>query len=38
LQSINYEAESLMPSYRSLSAADLDNLVAYLNSLRGKAE
>jgi putative heme-binding domain-containing protein len=38
LQGINYEAESLMPSYRSLSAADLDNLVAYLNSLRGKAE
>jgi putative heme-binding domain-containing protein len=38
LQGINYETESLMPSYRSLSAADLDNLMAYLNSLRGKSE
>ncbi len=36
LKEIRYEKESLMPAYAWLSAAELDNLVAYLNSLRGK--
>lgn len=36
LKEIRYEKESLMPAYAGLSAAELDNLVAYLNSLKGK--
>jgi len=36
LKEVQYGRESLMPPYSSLSAAELDNLVAYLNSLRGK--
>jgi putative heme-binding domain-containing protein len=36
LKEIQYEKESLMPSYAGLPAAELDNLVAYLSSLRGK--
>jgi putative heme-binding domain-containing protein len=36
LREVRYEKESLMPPYASLSAAELDNLVAYLNSLRGQ--
>ncbi len=29
--------KSLMPAYRNLAADDLQNLLAYLNSLRGAA-
>jgi putative heme-binding domain-containing protein len=36
LKEIQYEKESLMPPYTGLPAAELDNLVAYLNSLKGK--
>ena len=36
LKQIQYEKESLMPAYAGFPAADLDNLVAYLNSLKGK--
>lgn len=37
LKEVRRESRSLMPSYRStLSAAEIDNLVAYLNSLRDK--
>ena len=36
LGGIQYDKESLMPPYQSLSAADLENLLAYLKSLRGK--
>jgi len=37
LKDIKRESRSLMPSYASmLSAADLENMVAYLSSLRGK--
>ena len=36
LKEIQYETESLMPPYAGLTAAELDNLVAYLNSLKGK--
>lgn len=36
LRDVRYDKESLMPAYASLSATELDNLVAYLNSLRGK--
>ena len=36
LKDVQYEKESLMPSYKSaLSDTELNNLVAYLNSLRG---
>ena len=36
LKEIRYEKESLMPSYKAaLSAAELENLIAYLSSLRG---
>jgi cytochrome c oxidase cbb3-type subunit III len=36
LSGIQYERESLMPPYRTLPEADLDNLLAYLKSLKGK--
>ena len=36
LKEIRYEKESVMPRYAALSAAELENLVAYLNSLKGK--
>jgi len=36
LAGIQYERESLMPPYRTLSQTDLDNLLAYLKSLKGK--
>ena len=36
LREIRYERESLMPPYRALSDSDLDNLLAYLKSLKGK--
>jgi hypothetical protein len=36
LKEIRYEKESVMPPYTALPATELDNLVAYLNSLRGK--
>ena len=36
LKEIQYEKESMMPPYGGLPAAELDNLVAYLNSLKGK--
>jgi putative heme-binding domain-containing protein len=36
LKEIQYEKESLMPPYTGLPAAEMDNLVAYLNSLKGK--
>jgi len=36
LKEVRYEKESLMPAYAWLSAAELDNLVVYLNSLKGK--
>jgi len=36
LKTIEQEpGKSVMPSYKALSAADLDNLVAYLWSLKG---
>jgi putative heme-binding domain-containing protein len=36
LKDLQYEKESLMPSYKSaLSETELNNLVAHLNSLRG---
>jgi putative heme-binding domain-containing protein len=34
LREFMHDKDSLMPAYRSLSATDLDNLVAYLNSMR----
>ena len=37
LAEIRHERESLMPSYNhALSEAEIENLVAYLNSLRGR--
>jgi putative heme-binding domain-containing protein len=36
LKEVRYEKDSLMPAYASLSALELDNLVAYLKSLGGK--
>jgi cytochrome c oxidase cbb3-type subunit III len=36
LNEIRYESGSLMPPYRALSESDLDNLLAYLKSLKGK--
>ena len=36
LTKIQHERESLMPPYRALAEADLDNLLAYLKSLKGK--
>jgi len=36
LKELKLEKESLMPAYGSLPAAEVDNLVAYLSSLRGK--
>jgi len=36
LEEVRYEKESLMPAYAGLSAAELENLVAYLSSLKGK--
>ena len=38
LQSVTYEKKSLMPAYDTLAAADLQNLVAYLATLRGDPE
>jgi cytochrome c553 len=38
LESVNYERKSLMPAYKSLSESDLQNLVAYLTTLRGTPE
>ena len=37
IKQIRYDRPSLMPSYSSLSAKELDDLVAYLNSLRGQS-
>ena len=36
LKGFQHDKESLMPSYASLSPADLENLVAYLSSLKGR--
>jgi putative heme-binding domain-containing protein len=36
LKEIQYEKDSVMPPYAGLPAVELDNLVAYLNSLKGK--
>ena len=36
LTEIQRPKQSLMPAYKSLSASELDDLVAYLNSLRGE--
>ena len=36
LKDFQHDKESLMPSYASLSPADLENLVAYLSSLKGR--
>lgn len=38
LKDIKLSGTSLMPAYTSLSKADLENLIAYLDSLRPKAE
>src|SRR5947209_1903100 len=38
LRSVTYEKKSMMPAYNSLSESDLQNLVAYLVTLRGRAE
>ena len=35
LRSVTYEKKSLMPAYDKLSQSDLDNLLAYLNTLAG---
>ena len=35
LRQVIYEKNSMMPAYASLAKADLDDLLAYLNSLRG---
>ena len=35
LREIEYDKDSLMPPYRSLSETDLNNLLAYLKSLKG---
>ena len=35
VQDVRFDKPTLMPSYASLSAADLGNLIAYLNSLKG---
>ena len=35
IQEIRYDKPSLMPSYASMNKKDLDNLIAYLNSLKG---
>jgi putative heme-binding domain-containing protein len=35
VREVVHETKSLMPDYKSLPAADLDNLLAYLDSLRG---
>jgi putative heme-binding domain-containing protein len=35
---VRAEKASLMPAYKNLPAADLDNLVAYLSSLRGTTD
>lgn len=36
LKEVRYERASLMPAYRALSESDLDNLLAYLKSLKGQ--
>ena len=38
LREVVYETQSLMPAYTKLAAADLDNLVAYLASLRAPVD
>ena len=38
LRDVVYEKKSLMPAYNSLSSDDLENLVAYLSTLRGPKE
>ena len=38
LQSVTHEKKSLMPAYDTLSASELQNLVAYLTTLRGNPE
>ncbi|MDQ2945480.1 MAG: c-type cytochrome [Acidobacteriota bacterium] len=38
LRSVTYETKSLMPAYSSLSESDVQNLVAYLATLRGNPE
>ena len=38
LREVVYETQSLMPPYTKLAAADLDNLVAYLASLRAPVD
>jgi hypothetical protein len=35
VREVVHETKSLMPAYNSLPKADLDNLLAYLDSLRG---
>ena len=38
LREVVYETQSLMPAYTKLAPADLDNLVAYLASLRAPVD
>lgn len=38
VKEVIHEKNSLMPAYKKLPKEDLDNLIAYLNSLRGKLE
>ena len=38
VRDVIHETKSLMPSYNSLSPADLQNLIAYLSALRGPKE
>ena len=38
IQSLTYEQKSLMPAYNTLSETDLQNLVAFLTTLRGDPE
>ena len=35
VQQVSYESKSLMPAYNSLAKDDLQNLLAYLDTLRG---
>jgi hypothetical protein len=36
VKEVRYDKPSLMPSYASMDKKDLDDLVAYLNSLKGE--
>ena len=35
VQDVRYDKPSLMPAYASMNSTDLENVIAYLNSLKG---